>query len=63
MTMWPPTRCSAPAKRSIVASSALRADIFDTGTRLSSSLTAAVIAMRASLHLRASSSAVRYRLG
>ncbi len=44
-----PTRCSAPAKRNIVASSALRADILATGTRLSSSFTADVIAMRLAL--------------
>src|SRR6056297_387622 len=45
MTIEPPTMCKAPAKRSKVATSALRQQVFVTSTRLSSSFTAAVIAI------------------
>src|SRR6476660_848229 len=48
-TMRPPTMCSPPANRRVAETSALRQHGLVTGRRLSSSLTFAVIAMRAIL--------------
>src|SRR5664279_4333367 len=49
-TIRPPTMCSPPANRSVVATSALRQQGLVTVSRLSSSFTLAVIAIGPSCH-------------
>src|SRR5665647_3916586 len=49
-TIRPPTICSPPANRNVVATSALRQQGFVTVSRLNSSLTLAVIAIGPSCH-------------
>src|SRR5664280_1034954 len=60
-TMRPPTMCSPPANRSVVATSALRQQGFVTVSRLNSSLTLAVIAIGPSCHWSATLEAAKGR--
>src|SRR5664279_4506910 len=58
-TIRPPTMCSPPATRSVVATSALRQQGFVTVRRLNSSLTLAVIAIGPYCHWSATSEAAK----
>src|SRR5450631_2620775 len=60
-TIRPPTMCSPPANRSVVATSALRQHGFVTVRRLNSSLTLAVIAIGPYCHCSATPEAAKGR--